>query len=85
MDTYVHCLDERKRSEINKLDDLYDVPIEMPIEGISYPKKNEKTYVIPFLVVAEGRHVVYLKFCLGNGMGDKMRAINTNCNVWLCC
>lgn len=37
MDTYVHCLDERKRSEMNKLDDLYDVPIEMPIEGISYP------------------------------------------------
>ena len=37
MDTYVHSLDERKRSEMSKLDDLYEMPIEMPIKGISYP------------------------------------------------
>ena len=37
MDTYVHCLDERKRSEIAKMDDLYDIPIELPIDGTIYP------------------------------------------------
>ena len=37
MDTYVHCLDERKRNEIAKMDDLYDIPVDLPIDGTTYP------------------------------------------------
>ena len=37
MDTYVHCMDERKRSEMDKMSDLYDMAFEMPVEDASYP------------------------------------------------
>ena len=37
MDTYVHCMDERKHSEMDKMSDLYDMAFEMPVEDASYP------------------------------------------------
>ena len=37
MDTYVHCMDDRKRSEMDKMSDLYDMAFEMPVEDASYP------------------------------------------------
>ncbi|MEG1744625.1 MAG: tyrosine-type recombinase/integrase [Ruthenibacterium sp.] len=36
MDTYVHCMDERKRSEMDKMDDLYDSPFELPMGDLTY-------------------------------------------------
>lgn len=37
MDTYVHSMDERKRSEMDKMNDLYDLPVDLAVGPATYP------------------------------------------------
>ena len=46
MDTYVHSMDEHKRKEMDKMDDLFRMSLEISVEQQSYP--------VLFTVTAEG-------------------------------
>ena len=37
MDTYVHSMDEHKRNEMDKMDDLFGISLEISVEQQPYP------------------------------------------------
>ena len=37
MDTYVHSMDDHKRREMDKMDDLFAMPVELSVERQPYP------------------------------------------------